>query len=429
MLMVLPCVTSDGAPAEKGFCRVEKIGGTWWLIDPAGHPFLSKGITGVNFDGLSIRNTGIMPYRDANQRKHGSVEAWRKHTAGRLIEWGFNTVGAWSDNLVAIEPEEFRGKLYYAINLDFGASFAAPGRDPGEVWKRGGFPDVFDEGFLKNCLVRAEELCKPHANDPQLLGYYTDNEPHWGADWRSKEELLAHFLNLAPESAGKAAATQWLKERYHAVTDLNLAWKTNFPDWSVLKGDPGIGATETWTTDCRAFKKLVAEHYFKLTEQAIRSVDIHHLNLGSRYAYMPGEEVVVAASKVVQVFCISAYGREPQRPLSNYGSIDVPFLIAEFGFRAKDSGLPNTRGAGPLLETQAERGAAFQTYVAAAMQDSRIVGYHWFRWVDPPKEGRFDGENSNHGVVNIRDEPYQPLVDQMQEANRAAEGWHRGAGK
>ena len=48
---------------------------------------------------------------------------------------------------------------------------------------------------------------------------------------------------------------------------------------------------------------------------------------------------------------------------------------------------------------------------------SYVVGYHWFEYADEPAEGRFDGENSNFGVVNIEDDPYQERVDQMTVSN------------
>ena len=74
-------------------------------------------------------------------------------------------------------------------------------------------------------------------------------------------------------------------------------------------------------------------------------------------------------------------------------------LIGEFSFRAKDSGLPNTQGAGPLLQTQTDRANAYERYVNAALADPRVVGIHWYCWADEPKEGRADGENSDFGLV------------------------------
>jgi len=40
------------------------------------------------------------------------------------------------------------------------------------------------------------------------------------------------------------------------------------------------------------------------------------------------------------------------------------------------------------------------------LQNLNLVGYYWFVHCDEPKEGRFNGENSNYGVVNIHDEVY-----------------------
>ena len=55
--------------------------------------------------------------------------------------------------------------------------------------------------------------------------------------------------------------------------------------------------------------------------------------------------------------------------------------------------------------------------------------YHWFEWVDEPEEGRFDGENSNYGRVDIQDHPYQGFVGSVRRMNAVAAQIHRGAGK
>ena len=57
------------------------------------------------------------------------------------------------------------------------------------------------------------------------------------------------------------------------------------------------------------------------------------------------------------------------------------------------------------------------------------VGYHWFEWVDEPKEGRFDGENSNYGLVNIQDKPYQEFIETVKKVNAKAAEIHQHAGK
>ena len=76
------------------------------------------------------------------------------------------------------------------------------------------------------------------------------------------------------------------------------------------------------------------------------------------------------------------------------------------------------------MKTQADRAAAFEKYVETALASPLLVGYHWFEHADQPAEGRFDGENSNYGIVNIRDELYEDLANAMKRVNLEAEKTH-----
>jgi agarase len=58
-----------------------------------------------------------------------------------------------------------------------------------------------------------------------------------------------------------------------------------------------------------------------------------------------------------------------------------------------------------------------------------VVGAHWFKYADEPAEGRFDGENSNYGLVNIRDEPYTEFINVVRETNLRAYEMRRGESK
>ncbi len=94
--------------------------------------------------------------------------------------------------------------------------------------------------------------------------------------------------------------------------------------------------------------------------------------------------------------------------------LDRPVLVSEYGFRAADSGLPNTwPPIYPTFDTQAERAAAFEEVTVERQETPWIVGAHWFRWMDEPADGRFDGENSNFGLVDLEDRPYAELTEAM----------------
>jgi hypothetical protein len=67
----------------------------------------------------------------------------------------------------------------------------------------------------------------------------------------------------------------------------------------------------------------------------------------------------------------------------------------------QDSGLPNTKGAGLTVATQALRAQGYKNYTTTLAPHPSLVGFHWFQWVDQPVDGReSDGENSNFGLVN-----------------------------
>ncbi|MBZ0257128.1 beta-agarase, partial [bacterium] len=77
--------------------------------------------------------------------------------------------------------------------------------------------------------------------------------------------------------------------------------------------------------------------------------------------------------------------------------------------------------------TQGDRADCFTNYVSALMKLPYAVGYHWFKYADQPPEGRFDGENSNYGLVDLKDNPWETLVDEMSKTNRNVEIVHKNS--
>ncbi len=377
---------ADGTETPGSFFRVAERGGVWWLIDPDGGRFLSKGIDTVRFDQDKIQNSDRIPYAEHCARKYGSEDAWRRAVAARIAGWGFNTLGSWSDELVARNAP-----LALTPNLDLGMSFAWQTNDAAKDKPRQEFPDVFDPAFERHVRRRALELCAPRRDDASIIGWFIDNELRWGPDWRGKEELLALFLSLVP-------------------------------------GTPGRDAALTFRDD-ETFAGKVAERYFALTVAAIKAADPNHLVLGARFALPPRRAVIEACGRHTDVLSFNSYGDDPAQDIATYAISGKPSLIGEFSLRAEDSGLPNTRGAGPIVGTQADRAAGFRRYVKSALRKPSVVGYHWFEHADQPAEGRFDGENSNFGVVTIRDDVYEALTQAMAGVNADAEKIHAGEKK
>ena len=192
------------------------------------------------------------------------------------------------------------------------------------------------------------------------------------------------------------------------------------------RGDPRRGA---FVADCDAFVALLADRYFEMTVAAVKAADPNHLLLGCRFAYVPQACVIDAAGRWLDVISFNCYELDPTAVIDAYAITGKPCLIGEFSFRGDDAGLPNTNGAGPRVATQADRARCFQRYVTAALRRPTLVGYHWFEHADQPAEGRFDGENSNFGIVTIEDRVYEELARTMTTLNAAAEATHAAAAK
>ena len=404
-----------------GFFHVERLGERWWIIDPEGHAFVSVGVCNVSFWGDKVPATDHMPYNETCRKKYGDIQTWARATIGRLKGWGFNTIGAWSN------PQTWDKGMAYTVNLNIG-------QRAGGSWLHGTFPNVFSPEFERIADEVAKRACEPRASDPYLVGYFSDNELRWGPDWRSKKHLVEDFLALPANDPAKPQLIEFFTRQHTDIAGFNAAWGTSLGSFAHLAEpvvvEPGQGDAEARLRDCTAFQRLAAERYFAICEAAIRKHDPNHLILGCRFAGRSPPPVLEAIEGHANIVSVNNYSPDaPVRLLHGvHQAVRVPLMVTEFSFKAMDSGLPNTKGAGRPVATQAERADRFERYVTGIMQLPFVVGYHWFEYCDEPAEGRFDGENSNYGLVNINDEPWEALIERMTEVNRRIYDAARGPG-
>ncbi|HEY2013812.1 MAG TPA: hypothetical protein VGH38_09950 [Bryobacteraceae bacterium] len=369
---------------KTGYFHTEQIDGRWWLVSPEGNAFFSKGVDNVSFS----------PESDSSPKAPADPAAWAKAASGQLRGWNFNTVGAWS------APQLYTTGIAYAPVINIASSVQR------DVWLKGGVVDYFGAAFREAADRAAERLCAPHAKDPWLLGYFTDNELRWGRDWRSGESLLEGYLKMAKDSAGFEKATAFLKTR-------------------------GQSAESLTDEDKDQFLEMVASEYGRVTSEAIRRHDPNHMVLGCRFAGYPGDTVMRAIGKHFDVISFHSYNATaPVERLEQITRLTgKPTMITEFSFKAMDSGLPNTKGAAKPVATQEDRAKGFAGYVEALAALPGCVGFHWFEYRDEPKEGRrLDGENSNYGVVKIDFTPWEVLTQRMKQVNAGMESLHSEAG-
>lgn len=370
---------------KTGFFHTEQVNGRWWLVTPEGNVFFAKGV-----ESLDLGEDNNNPLQDSDEAA-GKL-------ASQLKSWNFNTTGS--------ERRKLPG-MPYAVNLGLASSSTK------DLWLLGIVPDYFSPEFKEAVERRAAELCPELAQDPWLIGYYTDNEIRWVPDIRSKESVLEAFLKKSPDSPGYKKAAAFLKE--HRRT------------------------TETFTyDDILAFLEIAAAEYGKIVYGAIKRYDTNHLILGSRFNSLAPIQLTRGLAPYYDVFSFNNYEhRAPLYKLTEITRISgKPTIITEFSFKAMDSGLYNSIGAGEAVATQQDRADLFTNYVQDLSRLPSCLGFYWFRYRDQPKEGAgtsspggMGGENSNYGLVQMNGTPWTILISRMKEVNGNIENLAAKAGR
>lgn len=385
-----------------GFFRVQKAVGRWWLVDPLGNIFLSKGVA-VFSPGSSDRQ------KQNVQTKFGSNTNWAKAEAQFLREQGFNSAGAWSMvDIIKNIPEpipytvilspmgSYIGELKNSTDATLKAAFKASG------WE--GYPYdfamVFDSRFdqvVESTVSKASQ----YKNDKYLIGYFIDNEIPW------KDYALEYCLTKWPSShINHQKAQEWLDQR---------------------KGKSGCTISDATPDDKRAFIAYCYEVYLQKVTTVLRKYDPNHLFLGDRFNQWNYElvnpEMFKVAGKYVDVVSINHYQRwQPEEEaMRNWESWSgKPFMVTEFYTKGLDSGMGNTTGAGWVVKTQKDRGLFYQNFVNQLLKSKVCVGWHWFTYMDnDPTNTGADSSNidSNKGIVQWDCTRYDDCIAQMRTIN------------
>ncbi|RMH54284.1 MAG: hypothetical protein D6679_13965, partial [Candidatus Hydrogenedentota bacterium] len=381
-----------------------------------GSRFLSKGVNAVlPFDGMIPKNS--IGY-DLLHKPGFDKDSWIEQVKARFQEWGFNTVGAWSDE-----------SLYEKSGLPFTPILHLTGNDA--------ILRLFEDDFETFVRRRAEPQIGKWRNNSKLIGYFTDNELPWYGryGWPSgPPSLLERFLGLTSDKNGKRAAVEFIRNRYgNDFSAFRKAWRTEAASFEELLKAPAPSPRAAGARrDIEEFLAVVADHYGQIVSRVLDELDPNHLNLGVRYAGNAPDSVLAALGPYLDVVSLNLYrkdGHIPRRHLRRIHTLSggKPILITEFSYRAMEnrSGDRNERGADVTVATQQERAERLTSYLTELLDLPFVVGYHWFLYFDQSPGGRtLDGENSNYGLVDIYDSPYLEVTRALARIGERAEVLH-----
>ena len=423
------------AMASTNFFRAATVDGRDWIVAPDGSRQLFLGIDHVRPFGWKDRTFGFDVYGRFVETNYPTKEAWLDETLGRLGDWGFNTLANHCD-----EPLLRHRGLAHTITLYLGGKFAR-GKDPDRwitKWTGPctGFPNVFHPDFERVIRERARELCAPHRDDPDLMGWFLDNELKWwgSADKARKDLTLFDTVRaLPPEHTARKALEEFVANG--AAADGNRRQST------AIDGDCPNALRE-------AFLRLVADRYFSVLCAAIREADPNHMILGCRFAapftatHPVLWEVAGRHCDIVSFNCYPWADIDRGVVLDEKGGIPVadrfrdihgwcgkPLVVTEWSFPALDTGRPCFHGAGQRFPTQEGRAAATALYARTLLSLPFVAGYSYFMFLDQPKSGisQTFREDSNYGLVDEFGKPYEAVTAALREVQCGAVAVHNCA--
>ncbi len=415
-------LSPDAAPVAEGtgFFRVEEIDGRWWAVDPTGRTEFMVGTDHCNHQVHWCEKLGYAPYARNLRDIYPDMDAWAETATDRLRAWNFNLLGANNS------PEtRYRG-LAYTEFASLGSGFARTSWIAEPIhWT--GFPDVFDPRFEGYCRFRARELTQPHLGDPWLFGYFIDNELEW---FGKAGCLVDDVFKLSADRPAKQVLVEFLRERYPDIASLNRAFGAEYASFDALAASTEPPRPSDALAVLRdEFLAVIAERYFAVTCNALKEADPDHLIIGSRFAGRTPDPVLDACARHLDVFTINTYPRvdmdsevvldTPAMLVGLYETMGLPMMITEWSFPALDAGLPCTAGAGMRVDTQEQKAHCYDIFATLIAKLPFMVGYDYFMWVDEPAEGISSTfpEDSNYGLVDLHDKPWETLVARATEVN------------
>ena len=356
-------ITNSGIKGEAtGYFHTEVHGNRTYIIDPLGNPFFAVGVNTVELGATDNQ-------RAASLDKYGTEETFYKEVSEELRDYGINTVwGGWANmietgNLVGAGSVGCISKYMSQLGLSISTGGSAE-------YLHNNTMNVFDPDFVTFVRDRVETVVVPYADNPYILGWYSDNEIP------SQSDMLYCYLTIDPSEPVNAFsyATAWTF----------LAKRTGNPNPSTSDVTPELS---------EEFKAFVYNRYYKVITTELEKAAPNQMYMGNRIhgENKSSEGYLRAAGAYVDLLTVNLYGGlEPSIESIKYmyRYSGKPFIVTEFFAKADDAvdmngySLGNQTNAGWIVKTQADRAIHFENYVLLLLESQTCVGWTWYRFRD-----------------------------------------------
>ncbi|MHC1728104.1 MAG: hypothetical protein AB9866_19225 [Syntrophobacteraceae bacterium] len=396
------------------------VDGVQWLINPDGETFYSKGVNIVTPGKDDEKSRAGHAYCWMNF--YPSIDQWRLGVGTRLREWGFNTLGGWSDSSPDLG-------LPLMVDLELGRNSHFHWFDP------------FHPQMEQSAIETAIRLTAPYKGLPQLIGYFSDNEVGW---WNSS--LFIWYLKAGWDNYTKRHLWQMIHDQYDGD------WGRLLVDWVPPEGIHRFDDLKTAGANLKLrphgngiclvnrFMKSCTKRYYEIMYKAIRTAHPDALVLGDRLPLYYHQDAILSIGDNIDVIStnynvdvpdgwIAPYYFDGLRKLS-----PKPVMVTEFFFAAEENRSGNRNetaknvhakpGHLMTVDTQIQRSWGAGAALLNFARFPNLVGAHWFQYCDEPLGGREDGEDYNMGLIDTSNRPYEELTGGFKKLNPVLETVH-----
>lgn len=405
-------VLASGAPAEAegvdvggtGAFRIEKQGGRYCLVTPAGQRFFALGVN-------HIRAISRESKWDVLKEKYG--RDWSKvseKAVADLRAWGFNTAGYGSPSPMW-KKMPFMAEIHVANNSNW---------RPDDEFE---YPDVFDPRFGEQTTKRVRRLCLSVRENSNLVGYYWTDSPQWDI-WRARgkrgTDWVSTIRSKDKSAPGKRRYVEFLERKYGMdrsrfceIYELDIR---SFEDLLAQDFKSLNLALSVICQDDEEFLGVIAREYYRVVGEATRRFDPNHLVFGERYRIDDHpDQVLSEAVPYIDVLSIEPSGaavfdreafdrlhRQTGKPV-NVCDHQVSFFTEEY---------PKTMWK--QVPSEEAAGKAYARYLEAAFAAPYVVGYHRCQYIN-----RFDSRVGllKQGLLREDERPYAVLTEHVRRAN------------
>ncbi len=289
---------------NTGYFHTEKVQNRWWICDPLGHVFWTVGVYNVSaVQNEQTDNQGSSYYKRVIAKYGNADVTWGPQENRRLLSWGFNTLGEFSEKWVfpettysgwpnSTQPVQIPDvrlvqPAVYAMNSTGNVGVAMKdmlyGTDSNyKGWRGSGLPDFFDPYYetwmstaLKNYAFNSYSLGLTVDETDQLWGFgagpsYATTPPGHNSDnpaWIVLATAPIQSYNPAPDSVASPqlytnseVVSKWNLEQFlvakykGSIAALNASWGSNYTTFEssgnyiyFQKVGTGNGTTNTFT--------------------------------------------------------------------------------------------------------------------------------------------------------------------------------------